>query len=184
MEPNDNQLTSYFHHHHLQNPISTTAPSPTNGLLPPGDSTSGAHLMYPHPSAVPTTNAITTSTTTATNTNTTAAAAATTSSSPLEGKRKRGRPRKYGTPEQALAAKKAAAAANAAATQTQQQQTTSSHSTSSSKERKDLTISSSSKKSNLLAPGMENLNLISRFFEGFLANYVLLHVVWFWEGLK
>uniref|UniRef100_A0A2N9EFN0 AT-hook motif nuclear-localized protein n=1 Tax=Fagus sylvatica TaxID=28930 RepID=A0A2N9EFN0_FAGSY len=106
MEPNDNQLTSYFHHHHLQNPISTTAPSPTNGLLPPGDSTSGAHLMYPHPSAVTTTNAITTSTTTATNTNTTAAAAATTSSSPLEGKRKRGRPRKYGTPEQALAAKK------------------------------------------------------------------------------
>lgn len=124
MEPNENQLSSYFHHHH-QSPTTTTTTtpnavsSPTNGLLPNSHSTDGTHLVYPHP--VP--SAVT---------------------SPLEpAKRKRGRPRKYGTPEQALAAKKAA--------------TTSSHS-SSSKEKKDHgaaspSYSGSSKKSQLVALG-------------------------------
>ncbi|KAF4348994.1 hypothetical protein CsatB_028911 [Cannabis sativa] len=121
MEPNENQL-SYFqhlHHHHQhqqqqqqqqQSPSSGAGPaaaaSPTNGLLPNTHSGGGdgTHMVYPShsvPSAV---------------------------TSPLEpAKRKRGRPRKYGTPEQALAAKKAA--------------TTSSHS--SSKERKDQAAASS-----------------------------------------
>ena len=198
MEPNENQLTSYYHHHqhqhqHHQNPTS----SPTNGLLPPGDTVSGAHLVYPPPppppqshppsssSAVTATTPTTATTATAVataNTNANSTAPNTTPSSGLEGKRKRGRPRKYGTPEQALAAKKAAAAANAAAAtaqqqqqqqqqhhhqQQQQQQTTSSHSTSSSKERKEP-HSLSSKKSNLHASG-ESLSLslcIFRFFRG------------------
>ncbi|KHN35327.1 Putative DNA-binding protein ESCAROLA [Glycine soja] len=61
-------------------PPQTTA-SPTNGLLPNAD---GSHILYPH-------------------------SVASAVSSQLEpAKRKRGRPRKYGTPEQALAAKKAA----------------------------------------------------------------------------
>lgn len=122
MEPNENRL-SYYHHHH-QSPTTTTttanaAASPTNGLLPNTHTSDGTHMVYPHsvPSAV---------------------------TSPLEpAKRKRGRPRKYGTPEQALAAKKAA--------------TTSSHS-SSSKEKKDYgaaspSYSGSSKKSQLVALG-------------------------------
>ncbi|KAF3452330.1 hypothetical protein FNV43_RR02763 [Rhamnella rubrinervis] len=126
MEPNENQLSSYFHHHHHSSPTTTTTAttpnavsSPTNGLLPNTHSTDGTHMVFPHsvPSAV---------------------------TSPLEpAKRKRGRPRKYGTPEQALAAKKAA--------------TTSSHS-SSSKEKKDHgaaspSYSGSSKKSQLVALG-------------------------------
>ncbi|KAI9077931.1 hypothetical protein K1719_040060 [Acacia pycnantha] len=85
MEPNDPQLSSYFHHQHQQTANSAaaapTTSSPTNGLLP---TTDASHMVFPHsvPSAV---------------------------SSQLEPlKRKRGRPRKYGTPEQALAAKKAA----------------------------------------------------------------------------
>lgn len=95
MEPNDNQLSSFFHHHHQQVPqqqqqqstvvtstvasVTTTA-APTNGLL---SNTDGSHLLYPH-------------------------SVASALSSQLEpAKRKRGRPRKYGTPEQALAAKKA-----------------------------------------------------------------------------
>ncbi|KAL0552680.1 hypothetical protein IC582_011798 [Cucumis melo] len=113
MEPNENQLSSYFHHHqhHHQTPTTT---SPTNGLLPPthhlsaaaASSDAGPHVVYPH--SVP---------------------SAAVSSSPLEpARRKRGRPRKYGTPEEALAAKKAA--------------TASSHS-SSSKAKKELASSSS-----------------------------------------
>ncbi|KAG2395286.1 AT-hook motif nuclear-localized protein [Vigna angularis] len=96
MEPNDNQLTSFFHHHHPhhhhhhqpqpppQTAAATTA-SPTNGLLPNADA---SHILYPH-------------------------SVASAVSSQLEpAKRKRGRPRKYGTPEQALAAKKAATASS------------------------------------------------------------------------
>ena len=98
MEPNDNQLTSFFHHHHHhphhhhhhqpQPPPQTAATStasPTNGLLPNAD---GSHMLYPH-------------------------SVASAVSSQLEpAKRKRGRPRKYGTPEQALAAKKASTASS------------------------------------------------------------------------
>ncbi|WVY94723.1 hypothetical protein V8G54_033811 [Vigna mungo] len=96
MEPNDNQLTSFFHHHHPHHhhhhqpqPPPQTAPpttaSPTNGLLPNADA---SHILYPH-------------------------SVASAVSSQLEpAKRKRGRPRKYGTPEQALAAKKAATASS------------------------------------------------------------------------
>ena len=205
MEPNENQLTSYYHHHqhqhqHHQNPTS----SPTNGLLPPGDTVSGAHLVYPPPppppqshppsssSAVTATTPTTATTATAVataNTNTNSTAPNTTPSSGLEGKRKRGRPRKYGTPEQALAAKKAAAAANAAAAtaqqqqqqhhhhqQQQQQQTTSSHSTSSSKERKEP-HSLSSKKSNLHASG-ESLSLSLCVYFGFLEGLVCKFRFW------
>ncbi|XP_059665770.1 AT-hook motif nuclear-localized protein 14 [Cornus florida] len=99
MEPNESGLSSYYHqqHHppqpphpqHLQIPATATtasaattaaATSPTNGILPNTDR--APHMVYPHsvPSAV---------------------------STPLEiGRRKRGRPRKYGTPEQAAAAKR------------------------------------------------------------------------------
>ncbi|KAL2954635.1 hypothetical protein AAZX31_19G234900 [Glycine max] len=93
MEPIDNHLTSFFHHHQQQQqqhqhqhqhpppPPPPTTASPTNGLLPNAD---GSHMLYPH-------------------------SVASAVSSQLEpAKRKRGRPRKYGTPEQALAAKKAA----------------------------------------------------------------------------
>lgn len=98
MEPNDNQLSSFFHHHNhhhqqqhhqQQQPqgnsttvvsATTTTAAPTNGLL---SNTDGSHILYPH-------------------------SVASAVSSQLEpAKRKRGRPRKYGTPEQALAAKKA-----------------------------------------------------------------------------
>ncbi|CAJ2631411.1 AT-hook motif nuclear-localized protein 14-like [Trifolium pratense] len=85
MEHSDNQLSSFFHHHnHHQQGNSTTATTtaiPTNGLL---SNTDGSHILYPH------------------------SVASSAVSSQLEpAKRKRGRPRKYGTPEQALAAKKA-----------------------------------------------------------------------------
>ncbi|AES82693.1 putative PPC domain-containing protein [Medicago truncatula] len=95
MDSNDNQLSSFFHHHnqqqqqqqqqqhHQQNSttVTTATASPTNGLLP---NTDGSHILYPH------------------------SVASSAVSSQLEpAKRKRGRPRKYGTPEQALAAKKA-----------------------------------------------------------------------------
>ncbi|XP_031384091.1 AT-hook motif nuclear-localized protein 14-like isoform X2 [Punica granatum] len=90
--PNDNQLSSYYHpHQHHQSPA---AASPTNGLLP----ASSAEMVYPHsaPSAAV--------------------------SAPLEPpKRKRGRPRKYGTPEQALAAKKATASSHKERKEQQQQ---------------------------------------------------------------
>ncbi|XP_050223869.1 AT-hook motif nuclear-localized protein 14 [Mercurialis annua] len=98
MEPNDTH-----HHHHFTSsyftntttataPPATTAPSNTNGLLPPAQphdtGGGGAHMVYPH-SVGPSTAAV--------------------SSAPVESpRRKRGRPRKYGTPEQALAAKKTA----------------------------------------------------------------------------
>ncbi|GMN25644.1 hypothetical protein TIFTF001_001005 [Ficus carica] len=86
MEPNENQLSSYYHHHHHQSPTTGAGVSPTNGLLPCSHSGDGvSHMVYPHSVS---SSAVT---------------------SPLEpAKRKRGRPRKYGTPEQALAAKKAA----------------------------------------------------------------------------
>ncbi|XP_004302074.1 PREDICTED: putative DNA-binding protein ESCAROLA [Fragaria vesca subsp. vesca] len=110
MEPNEHQLSSYFH------PANTAAAlsSPTNGLVGGGPNTqhhqqqqqqhqqhqqlssadnnnnTNTNMVFTHSSAVPPppTSAVT---------------------SPVEpAKRKRGRPRKYGTPEQALAAKKAA----------------------------------------------------------------------------
>ncbi|WCJ43830.1 AT-hook motif nuclear-localized protein 14 [Euphorbia peplus] len=84
MEPNENQhhLTSYF-------TTTTTTHSPTNGLLPaPPPDSGGGHMVYPH-SVGPSSAAV---------------------SEPP--RRKRGRPRKYGTPEQALAAKKTASSSN------------------------------------------------------------------------
>ncbi|KAK0599508.1 hypothetical protein LWI29_005904 [Acer saccharum] len=121
MEPNDTQLpqlSSYFHHHqhhHHINPTTTSAaaaaaattttPSPTNGMLPSnnnindegGGGGGGSHQMvYPHSVAV---------------------------TSPLEpARRKRGRPRKYGTPEQALAAKKTASSSSNSKDRRDQQQ--------------------------------------------------------------
>ncbi|KAM7526726.1 hypothetical protein LguiA_016628 [Lonicera macranthoides] len=93
MEPNDSGLTSYYHHHHQHQQQRhqpqphhhhqpTTTNSPTNGILPNTTDNRPPHMVYPNPvpSAV---------------------------SSPLETvRRKRGRPRKYGTPEAAAAAKR------------------------------------------------------------------------------
>ncbi|KAK9061384.1 hypothetical protein SSX86_018565 [Deinandra increscens subsp. villosa] len=98
MEPDDLGLGSYYHHHHPQPPLPPQRhpqpphhqqPPPStithNGMLPNTNTDPRpSQLLYPHhsaPSAV---------------------------SSPLETgvRRKRGRPRKYGTPEQAAAAKR------------------------------------------------------------------------------
>ncbi|KAF5959011.1 hypothetical protein HYC85_000220 [Camellia sinensis] len=93
MEPNESGLSSYYHHqhhqhhqqHHQPQPPhhqSPAATSPTNGILQNADNRA-PHMVYPNP--VP--SAVT---------------------PPLESvRRKRGRPRKYGTPEQAAAAKRA-----------------------------------------------------------------------------
>ncbi|KAM1354050.1 hypothetical protein FF1_033632 [Malus domestica] len=137
MEPNENQLSSYFQHPTTATTATgaaaTTTPSPTNGLFPNTHSTDGSHMVYSH--SVPS-SAVT---------------------SPLEPppQRKRGRPRKYGTPGQALAAKKAA--------------TTSSHS-SSSKEKKDQhgavspSYSGSTKKSQQFSFGGLQINTLLDFF--------------------
>ncbi|XVF06367.1 hypothetical protein REPUB_Repub06bG0042000 [Reevesia pubescens] len=95
MEPNETQQ-----HYFTTNTSTTvtTSPSPTNGLLPPNESGGSHHMVYPHsvPSAV---------------------------TSPLEPtRRKRGRPRKYGTPEQAMAAKKTASSSSKERREQQQQQ--------------------------------------------------------------
>ncbi|XP_010524922.1 PREDICTED: AT-hook motif nuclear-localized protein 14-like isoform X2 [Tarenaya hassleriana] len=105
MEPNESHhqpqqhLSSpYYYHHHRPTTASTagavassaaTVPS-NNGLFPPPPSNDGSSLVvFPH--SVPS-SAVTV---------------------PMEPtKRKRGRPRKYGTPEQALAAKKMASSAS------------------------------------------------------------------------
>ncbi|TYH92743.1 hypothetical protein ES332_A13G204400v1 [Gossypium tomentosum] len=83
MEPNE----THHHQHYFTTTTTTTVtttPSTTNGLLLHNESGGSHNMLYPHsvPSAV---------------------------TSPLEPtRRKRGRPRKYGTPEQAMAAKKTA----------------------------------------------------------------------------
>ncbi|KAK1409739.1 hypothetical protein QVD17_36268 [Tagetes erecta] len=93
MEPDDLGLGSYYHHHHPQPP-----PPPstiTNGMLQTTtNDPRPSQLLYPH--------------------NSSPSAAV---SSPLETgvRRKRGRPRKYGTPEQAAAAKRHASSASPAA---------------------------------------------------------------------
>ncbi|EOY10989.1 PREDICTED: AT-hook motif nuclear-localized protein 14 [Theobroma cacao] len=95
MEPNETQQ-----HYFTTNTTTTvtTTPSPTNGLLPPSESGGSHHMVYPHPMP----SAVT---------------------SPLEpARRKRGRPRKYGTPEQALAAKKTASSSSKERREQQQQQ--------------------------------------------------------------
>ncbi|XVF31047.1 hypothetical protein REPUB_Repub16aG0111800 [Reevesia pubescens] len=84
------ELNEASQQHYFTNTTSTvtTTPSPTNGLLPPNETGGSHHMVYSHsvPSAV---------------------------SSPLEpARRKRGRPRKYGTPEQAMAAKKTASSSS------------------------------------------------------------------------
>ncbi|CAK7341047.1 unnamed protein product [Dovyalis caffra] len=110
MEPNEphqqqqHHFTSYFSTTPTPTTtITTTTPSPTNGLLPPhhptdSNTSAGPHMLYPH-SMVPSTTATVTG-----------------GGAPMEAtgaKRKRGRPRKYGTPELALAAKKTASSAAA-----------------------------------------------------------------------
>lgn len=94
MEPNESGLPSYFHQHHQQQPSSTLSPT----LTPPSAAAA----------ATPTTPSPTT--------NGGAANAAAPYPKSVAGKapavepqrRKRGRPRKYGTPEAAAAAKRAA----------------------------------------------------------------------------
>ncbi|KAK4359866.1 hypothetical protein RND71_022095 [Anisodus tanguticus] len=90
MEANESSgLSSYFHHHHQhhhqppQNPNPTTNDSPSNGIVP-NNPTTAAVYTGSLPSAV---------------------------SPAMESvKRKRGRPRKYSTPEQAAAAKRLSSA--------------------------------------------------------------------------
>ncbi|XVE89954.1 hypothetical protein DITRI_Ditri20bG0037700 [Diplodiscus trichospermus] len=94
MEPNETQQ------HYFTNTSTTVTntPSPNNGLLQPNESGGSHHMLFPHsvPSAV---------------------------TSPLEpARRKRGRPRKYGTPEQAMAAKKTASSSSKERREQQQQQ--------------------------------------------------------------
>ncbi|KAJ6854649.1 hypothetical protein NC651_039560 [Populus alba x Populus x berolinensis] len=134
MELNDprqqqqHHFTSYFSS--TPTTTNTNTPSPPNGLLPPhhptdSTTTTGSHLLYPH-SMGPSTTATVTG-----------------GGAPVEAtsaKRKRGRPRKYGTPELALAAKKTATSASVAASRERKEQhqagsssTTSSFSGSSSK---------------------------------------------------
>ncbi|XP_076885896.1 AT-hook motif nuclear-localized protein 14-like [Bidens hawaiensis] len=96
MEPDDLGLTSYYHHHHPQpqrHPHQQPSPTVTNGMLQTTtNDPRPSQLLYPRnsaPSAV---------------------------SSPLETgvRRKRGRPRKYGTPEQAAAAKRLSSSSTSA----------------------------------------------------------------------
>nr|KJB46036.1 hypothetical protein B456_007G345200 [Gossypium raimondii]KJB46038.1 hypothetical protein B456_007G345200 [Gossypium raimondii] len=76
----------------------TATPSPANGFLLPNDGGGSHHMVYPHsvPSAV--------------------------TSAMEPARRKRGRPRKYGTPEQAMAAKKTASLSSKVQREQQQQQ--------------------------------------------------------------
>ncbi|KAF8091896.1 hypothetical protein N665_0433s0061 [Sinapis alba] len=105
----------YFHHHHhhhhlQQNHPSTgnVVPSPNNGLFPPqpqpqtnNDGSSSSHAVYP-PHSVP------------------SSAVTAPVAEPL--KRKRGRPRKYVTPEQALEAKKMASASSSSSAKERREQ--------------------------------------------------------------
>ncbi|KAJ0244499.1 AT-hook motif nuclear-localized protein 14 [Hirschfeldia incana] len=121
MEPNERHqqhqsLSSpYFHHHHhLQQHHPTAAstgnvvPPPNNGLFPPPphqqqpqpNDGSSSHAVYPH--SVP------------------SSAVTAPAAEPL--KRKRGRPRKYVTPEQALEAKKMASAASSSSAKERREQ--------------------------------------------------------------
>ncbi|KAI7754750.1 hypothetical protein M8C21_012320 [Ambrosia artemisiifolia] len=102
MEQDDLNLTSYYHHHHHSQPPPQHHPHHHQQQPPPSTINNGmlqtttndprsSQLLYPHnsaPSAV---------------------------SSPLETtvRRKRGRPRKYGTPEQAAAAKRLSSTSSA-----------------------------------------------------------------------
>ena len=145
MELNDprqqqhHHFTSYF----SSTPTTTNTPSPPNGLLPPHhptDSTTptGSHLLYPH-SMGPSTTATVTG-----------------GGAPVEAtsaKRKRGRPRKYGTPELALAAKKTATSASVAASRERKEQ----HQAGSSSTTSSFSGSSSKKSQHVLGKGFLTL---------------------------
>ncbi|KAE9619064.1 hypothetical protein Lal_00047193 [Lupinus albus] len=85
---NNNNLASYFHHFNHHHHHQETTVSPTNGVFPSttDGSHSHSHMLYPH-------------------TTTTTAPATTVIPSSQFQKKKRGRPRKYASPEQALAAR-------------------------------------------------------------------------------
>ncbi|XP_017230973.1 AT-hook motif nuclear-localized protein 14 isoform X2 [Daucus carota subsp. sativus] len=88
MEPNESGLSPYYHpHHHSSQPQhASPATATNNGILP-----NSPRMVYPHSVPPPPV------------------------SSALETvRRKRGRPRKYGTPEQAAAAKRMSSAASTA----------------------------------------------------------------------
>ncbi|CAN6926853.1 unnamed protein product [Brassica oleracea] len=123
MEPHEShqqqRLSSPYFHHHLQHhhhPSTVSSgnavPPPNNGLFPPppppqANDGSSSRAVHPHSSAV------------------------TAPSEPL--KRKRGRPRKYVTPEQALEAKKMASAASSSSAKERREQAAASSSAGSSK---------------------------------------------------
>ncbi|XP_044481767.1 AT-hook motif nuclear-localized protein 14-like isoform X2 [Mangifera indica] len=178
MEPDDtrqlSQLSSYFHHHHhhhhlLPSPTTASVPSataatssPTNGLLPPSlhttnnDEGAGSHhhqhnsMVYHHSVASSAVN------------------------SPLEpAKRKRGRPRKYGTPEQALAARKTASSSNSKEKREQQQ---------------DLLVSNSSspfsKKSQLVGFGNSGQGFTPHVISVAVGEDVLQKIMMFMQQIK
>ncbi|XP_058183359.1 AT-hook motif nuclear-localized protein 14 isoform X2 [Rhododendron vialii] len=89
MEPNESGLSSYYHHHPPQQnqqpqppppQQSPTSASPAAVIASPTNGTLPPHTAYPSSTVTPTSEG---------------------------GKRKRGRPRKYATPEEAAAARKA-----------------------------------------------------------------------------
>ncbi|KAE8725219.1 AT-hook motif nuclear-localized protein 14 [Hibiscus syriacus] len=96
MELNETQQQHYFTSNNSD--TVTTTPSPTNGLLLPNDGGGSHHMVYPHSVPLSVTSAL------------------------EPARRKRGRPRKYGTPEQALAAKKMASLSSKVRRELQQQQ--------------------------------------------------------------
>lgn len=93
MEPNESGLTSYFHQHHHQQPSSTLSHAPTTTTTTSAAAASpttngladGGAILYPQ----------------------SVAGKAPPAASVEPQRRKRGRPRKYGTPEAAAAAKRA-----------------------------------------------------------------------------
>ncbi|KAG8479641.1 hypothetical protein CXB51_029396 [Gossypium anomalum] len=92
-----NETQQHYYTSNNSNTVTAT-PSPANGFLLPNDGGGSHHMMYPHsvPSAV--------------------------TSAMEPARRKRGRPRKYGTPEQAMAAKKTASLSSKVRREQQQQQ--------------------------------------------------------------
>ncbi|KFK37873.1 hypothetical protein AALP_AA3G040300 [Arabis alpina] len=101
--PHHHSLQQPPHHHHTTTvPTTTTGntvPSSNNGIFPPANDGSSSLSVYPH--SVPS-SAVT---------------------APMEPvKRKRGRPRKYVTPEQALAAKKMASSASSSSAKERREQ--------------------------------------------------------------
>ncbi|CAM8891421.1 unnamed protein product [Rhodiola kirilowii] len=115
MDPNDARLNSYYHHHHHHSnqhqqhhqslhQQQQSSPSPAAGVSPPNGPLPKPESGGPGSASTPSPLTYTQSVQPSIGLNSTDGAV----------RRKRGRPRKYGTPEQALAAKKATSTSSAA----------------------------------------------------------------------